>query len=134
VDIAIVAEPYWVPSANTRWAADPTGQAVALTWRHGEMSLPCTFVEAGEGFVTAKWGKWLVVGVYIPPRRNRTEMEGRLDLIKGCIDRHPSWPALVARDFNAHSTKWGNPATDSAGIAVEEWAASLGLVLLKRLS
>jgi len=73
-----------------------------------------------------------VVGVYIPPRRNRTEVKRRLDLIKGCIDRHPSWPALVAGDFNAHSTRWGNPATDSAGIAVEEWAASLGLVLLNR--
>jgi len=33
VDVAVVAEPYRVPPNHTSWAADPTREAVAITWR-----------------------------------------------------------------------------------------------------
>jgi len=131
VDVAVVAEPYRVPPGHPRWVADPSGKAVAITWRHGELSLPCTFVEAGVGFVAVRWGRCLVVGVYIPPRLNRTEVERRLDLVRSCTEKHP-WPVVVAGDFNAHSIQWGNPATTPRGRVVEEWAVSMGLILQNR--
>jgi len=137
VDIAVVTEPYRVPTDHTRWAADkkswrrwPLAPTVAITWRHTDTSLPCAFVEAGDGYVAVRWGKWLVVGVYIPPRLNIRQYERRLDSLQGCINRHP-WPALVAGDFNAHSTSWGSRVTNGKGRAVEEWA-QLGLILLNR--
>jgi len=113
VDIAVVAEPYRVPPNHTGWAADIT--KLAITWRHSDSSLPYTFVEAGEGYVAVRWGNWLVVGVYITPRLNIREYESRLDLIAGCINNHPAWPALVAGDFNAHSIKWGSRTTSNKG-------------------
>jgi len=104
-----------VPPNHTGWAADTTGSAVAITWRHSDNSLPCTFIEAGEGYVAVRWGGWLVVETYITPRLNIREYERRLDLIAGCINNHPVWPALVAGDFNAHSTGWGFLTTNSRG-------------------
>jgi len=130
VDIAVLAEPYRVPPNNTRWASDPTREEAAITWRHSESSLPCTFVEAGEGHTAVRWGNCLVVGVYLPPRLSSLEFERRLDDIGVCINRHP-WPALVAGDFNAHSVMWGSSATNRRGLAVEEWAASTNLILIK---
>jgi len=113
VDIAVMAEPYRVPPNNGRWAS--------------ETSLPCTFLEAGEGYATVRWGRWMVVGVYLPPRLNITEYEGRLDDIQECVNRHP-WPALVAGDFNAHNKMWRSSATNNRGKAVENWAARTGLI------
>jgi len=82
--------------------------------------------------VAARWGQWLVVGVYLPPRLKLPEVEGRLDDIQACIERYRQWPALVAGDFNAHSVSWGSRQTNPKGIAVENWAARLGLILLNR--
>jgi len=48
-----------------------------------------------------------MVGIYISLNLSRTDVEGRLELVRGCINRH-FWPALVAGDFNAHSTMWGS--------------------------
>jgi len=132
VDLAVVAEPHRVPPDHPRWMADKTRKAVALNWRHSDASLPCTPLEAGKGYAAARWGKWMVVGVYLTPRLRRAQYERGLARIAGCIRRHPRLPAIVAGDFNAHSTQWGSPATDPKGRAAEEWAASLGLVLVNR--
>jgi len=129
VDIAVIAEPYSVPRDHARWIADPTGEAVAITWRLTETSLPCTPLEAGEGYVAVRWGGWLVVGVYIPPGQ-RNQYERRLDSIDRCLDKWRHLPALVAGDFNAHAVAWGSSATTPRGRTVEEWAASRGLHLL----
>jgi len=131
VDIAVVAEPYRVPPNHPRWAADTTREAVAITWRQSDTSLPCQVIEAGRDFVAVRWGSWLLVGVYFTPRLNAGQLERRLDRVRECIDRHP-WPAIVAGDFNAHSLWWGCPVTNGKGMAVEEWAASSGLVLINR--
>jgi len=132
VEIAVVAEPHRVPPDRSDWASDPTKKEVALTWRNTDTSLPCTFLEAGGSYVAARWGQWLVVGVYLPPRLKLPEVEGRLDDIQACVERYRQWPALVAGDFNAHSVKWGSRLTNAKGIAVENWAARLGLILLNR--
>jgi len=132
VDIAVVTEPYWVPKNHTGWFSDRDGDKVAITWRLTDASLPCSPVEAGEGYASARWGPWLVVGVYIPPGLNINEMERRLDLVHECVARHPG-PAIVAGDFNARSHLWDSSATafpTQKGRAVEEWAAQLGLKLL----
>jgi len=132
VDLAIMAEPYRVPPGHSSWASDPTGREVALTWRSTDTSLPCTFLEAGGGYVAVRWGRWTVVGVYLPPRLSLPEFEGRLDDIQACVEKYRRWPALVAGDFNAHSAKWGSRLTNNRGTAVENWAARLGLSLLNR--
>jgi len=131
VNIAIVAEPHRVPPDHPRWTADSSREAVAITWRLDEFSLPCVPIESGEGYVAVRWGRITVVGVYIPPRLNRSKVERRMDLVEQFMRRHPG-PTIVAGDFNAHSMQWGNPATTPRGRAVEEWALWTGLQLLNR--
>jgi len=65
--------------------------------------------------------------IYTSPPRARAQAGH----YRRCISRQP-WPALVAENFNAHSTLWGSSATNGYGRTVEEWAASLGLCLLNR--
>lgn len=83
-----------------------------------------------------KWGRLVVVGVYIPSHRpGKFPVLGsrrRLANLERCIRKHLPGPVVVAGDFNAHSALWGSPDTkdDTRGEDVVEWASALGLVLL----
>jgi len=128
VNVAVVAEPHRVPPDHARWTADASKSAVAITWRTADDSLACTPLESGANYAAVRWGKWMVVGVYLPPRLSSAEFEDRLEKIRGCINRHP-WPVIVAGNFNAHSVAWGSRQTNYRGRVVEDWAASTGLEL-----
>lgn len=40
---------------------------------------------------------------------------------------HPDLSVVVAGDLNAHARSWGSSADDPRGVALERFAASLGL-------
>ncbi|XP_071579805.1 uncharacterized protein [Temnothorax nylanderi] len=91
---------------------------------------PCTPLEAGDGFVAAKWGLISVVGVYAPPSWDLAEFERTLYDLEACVRRCLPGRVMVAGDFNAKSLLWGSLRTDQRGRALEEWAAGLGLELI----
>ncbi|XP_011171529.1 uncharacterized protein LOC105204167 [Solenopsis invicta] len=98
IELAIVAEPYAVPSANTSGA----GASLVLGKRD-------------EGYVACLWGGWAVVGVYVSSNISFENFESKLDEIGGVVRRlHPDW-VLVAGDFNAKSADWGSPVSDTDG-------------------
>ncbi|KAL0891802.1 hypothetical protein ABMA27_015068 [Loxostege sticticalis] len=126
VDVAIVPEPYWVPPDRDNWVADTEGLAAVIV-SSGQLEL----VARWSGFVVVKWRGMLVVGVYLPPRRSVAAVEVGLDRLTSVLRQSPL-PALVAGDFNAKATAWGETETDSRGELVLEWATASGLVLLNR--
>jgi len=134
--LLVIAEPNWVPPGNPHWAAARRGREakVAITWRRtrSENPLPCTQLEAGEGFVAVRWGDMVVVGVYLSPNMNLADYEERLGQIRGCIERHTPAPVIVAGDFNAWSTLWSSRSTNRRGEVLEDWAASLRLCCINR--
>jgi len=132
VNIMVVSEPYRVPPDNPLWAAPRTGYEVdvAITWRRSRDPLPCRFLEAGDGFVAARWGDMIVVEVYLAPSLDRAEFEARLGRIGECVRKYAPAPTLVAGDFNSWSRTWGSRATNARGAVLERWAASLRLHLL----
>ncbi|KAL0809907.1 hypothetical protein ABMA28_010766 [Loxostege sticticalis] len=132
VDVAIVPEPYWfksaywVPPDRDNWVADSKGLAAVIV-SSGQLEL----VAKWSGFVVAKWRGMLVVGIYLPPRRSVAAVEVGLDRLTSVLRQSPL-PALVASDFNARATAWGETETNSRGELVLEWAVASGLVLLNR--
>jgi hypothetical protein len=129
VDVAVVAEPYSVPS---RWLGDGSG-SVAMVTRSSTDSPPLSLLERGPGYVAAAWGDIALVGVYFSPNRPLSDFENFLGVLAAVAGRAArAGRVLVLGDFNAKSVAWGNPTTDARGLEVESWAASTGLSLLNR--
>ncbi|CAH2103021.1 unnamed protein product [Euphydryas editha] len=127
IDVAIVAEPYAVPS-SPYWAGD-TEDSVAIVVRPG--AAPPLVVKArGRGYVAAVRGEVAFVGVYFSPNRDLAALERFLDVLGPLVGQLAPLQVFVAGDLNAKSTAWGNPATNPKGREVEEWALAAGLSLL----
>jgi len=116
--IMVVSEPHWVPPRHSQWAAARGGSNVdvAITWRRSKSPLPCTFLEAGSGWVVVRWGDMVVIGVYLPPSLSHADFDSRLGQIDDdlgfpvheCEGRGSggmggvTGPALYERRLNEH--------------------------------
>ncbi|XP_045453781.1 uncharacterized protein LOC123663086 [Melitaea cinxia] len=129
IDVAVAAEPYFVPSSHPCWAADLNG-TVAIVSRSNDGSLPFSVEERGPGYVVAKWGEYAVVGAYFSPNKTVAELEAFLDLLVAAVGRQAPRQVVLLGDLNAKARDWGNPFTDSRGEVVREWAVTAGLTLL----
>lgn len=129
--LGIIAEPNHIPEKHPCWAKDRTN-SVAITWRWWRGAPTCDVLESGQYYVAIRWGDIAVMGVYFPPSGTLAEFEMWLDGLKGCVRRHQRRPTLVAGDFNSWSRTWGSKKTGARGRTLEEWAATLDLVLLNR--
>jgi hypothetical protein len=131
IDIAVMAEPYFVPSSppNPYWASDSLGLVVVVSSSQGKAAPP-TILERGAGFVSALWEGMVYIGVYFSPSKTISEFESFLDQLTIAVRRASQHPLIVLGDFNAKSTAWGSRCTDMRGRAVEEWMALAGLALL----
>ncbi|XP_071577533.1 uncharacterized protein [Temnothorax nylanderi] len=127
--LGVAAEPWWVPPNSASWAVDRLS-SVAITWRVTGEPVPCSRLEAGDGYVAVRWGNVSVVGVYLPPSWDVARFEMALDAISSCVTRILPGPVVVAGDFNAKSALWGSPVTDHRGRILECWAAGLGLIIM----
>lgn len=128
VDVAVVAEPYFV-SSQPNWAGD-LEDSVAIIVSTGPASLPLSIKDRGAGLVSAAWGDIMIIGVYFSPNKPLVEFEAFLDRLGAIVRRTAPGNVIVLGDFNAKSTAWGSPVTDERGEAVEDWAALCGLALL----
>ncbi|KAA5557069.1 hypothetical protein F3G51_31980, partial [Pseudomonas aeruginosa] len=121
IDVAVVAEPYFVPPADDCWFGDVDGLA-AIHIRRTAMVPPLAMVTRGPGIVAVQLENIVVIGVYFSPNRPTVEFERFLDGLE-VIARHLAPRSVIlAGDFNAKSVAWGSPFTDARGRLLEEWA------------
>lgn len=130
VAIACIAEPHTVPESSL-WYSDLDGSA-AVHWLPHVCPVEVIPVESGDGFVVVRIGLIRIYSVYFSPNERRDLFEERLDRIAASVRGARPSPVLIAGDFNAASVCWGSVRTNPRGESVEEWAASLDLVLLNR--
>nr|XP_037872909.1 uncharacterized protein LOC119629797 [Bombyx mori] len=132
IDIAIVAEPYFVPpDREDSWAGDVDG-SVAIVMRQSAALPPLGMVARGSGYVVVRVNETVVIGVYFSPNRSLAEFERFLGGLEALVHRFESRPVILAGDLNAKCTAWGSPRTDSRGEFLSEWAFATGLCLLNR--
>jgi hypothetical protein len=130
VDVAVVAEPYFVPD-QPNWVGDRNG-SVAVIVRASPGFTPPSLLEGGSGYVVAEWGDLVVIGTYFSPNRPLVEFDILLGVIGAAVRRAAPRQVLLLEDLNAKSVVWGNPATTARGHAFELWAAAVGLSILNR--
>lgn len=130
-DIAIIAEPYRVPTGNPLWVGAPDG-SVAAVWRRSKNPFPCSLEDRGNNFVLVKWGEIWIMGVYLPPRLRISEVEECLDRFERSLRTLSRSPVLIMGDFNGHSTLWGSRRNCPRGRLIADWANSLGLTCVNR--
>nr|XP_033199482.1 uncharacterized protein LOC117161856 [Bombus vancouverensis nearcticus] len=102
--------------------------SAGITWT----SASGVLLDRGKGFVAVEWRRAAVVAVYVSPNIDLAAYGDFLDRVGECIGRCLPRQVLVLGDFNAHSTQWGNPRTNSRGRMLTDWAAGLGLLLANR--
>jgi len=92
---------------------------------------PLHFLETEEGFVAARWGDLVVVGVYLVPSRVQVQIQTEIsEGVKLEITFPPQSGEFVAGNFNAHSGLWGSRRTNEKSAVLESWATVLGLCCL----
>ena len=130
IDIAVVAEPYFVPP-RANWMGDVEG-LVAIVSPGTANVPPPTVIARGRGYVAVQWREFVLIGVYFSPNRCLADFESFLGGVGAIIGQHSPRPALVVGDLNAKSMAWGSPVTDVRGETLEEWAALTGLSVLNQ--
>ena len=128
VDVAIVSEPYRIPD-HPHWLGDRGGTA-AVVWRGSVETPPLKKMAHGEGFVMAGWGDMRLVSCYAPPRWDMASFEDLLENLRRSLSGDGSQRVIIAGDFNAWSPLWGSVTRNARGLALEEWASSMGLVVV----
>jgi hypothetical protein len=129
VALATVAEPYRVPDAPN-WIGDLDG-LTAVTWTP-TLDAFGTLLDRGSGYVAVEWAGIVAVAVYVSPNSGLAAFGDFLDDVGECVGRCFPRQVLVLGDFNAHSTQWGNSATNTSGRWLTDWAAGLGLLLVNK--
>ncbi|XP_063372200.1 uncharacterized protein LOC134660395 [Cydia amplana] len=77
IDVAVVAEPYYVPPSHN-WAADLDGLVAIITKAGVEGIPPPSTLSRGQGYVAVLWGEITLIGVYFSPNRRVSEFEAFL--------------------------------------------------------
>jgi len=127
ITVALVSDPYNV--GLNGWRYDSSGGAAIGILRPG---LSIADVEIGNGYVCATVGGVLYLySCYAPPSPSAPGSEKLLDniVVSTAGYRGTGLDVVVAGDFNAHSTTWGDRRNDHGGEALCAFADSLGLAI-----
>lgn len=124
-DVAILSDPYQIPTGNANWISDST--KTAAIWVTGNYPIQVVVSSTEEGFVIAKINGVYFCSVYAPPRWPLARYDQMLDKI---VDHLAGLsPIVVAGDFNAWSTQWGSRVTNTRGQNLLEALARLNVEL-----
>ncbi|XP_072934924.1 uncharacterized protein [Epargyreus clarus] len=130
IDVAVVAEPYFVPPTGN-WVGDQDG-LVAIASSRTLRVPPLTVIKRGRGYVAVRWRDYVLIGVYFSPNKILADFEEFLGGLETLIGQIQTRHVLVLGDLNAKSTAWGSPKTDARGVVLEEWATTTGLLVLNQ--
>jgi hypothetical protein len=120
-DIAIIAEPYRIPTGNTNWVADRSN--MAAIWTSGNYPVQEIVSTSQEGFVVAKVNGVYFCSCYAPPRWSTEQFSQMVDSMTVVLAGLR--PVVVAGDFNAWAVEWGSRFTNRRGQILLEAIANL---------
>lgn len=127
-DVAIIAEPYRIPSDNGNWVGDSSG--ITAIQVMGRFPIQEVVDSSSEGFVIVKINGIFVCSCYAPPRWTLEQYNRMLDaLTEKLIDRRP---VIIGGDFNAWAVEWGSRLTNPRGYSLLEALAKLDIRLCNK--
>ena len=133
VELCIISEANpRISSENSRkdegWIADKEGDAV-LWWTGINKKHRILNRNVSKGIATILLDSGIyIMSCYVSPNPERRDefKQYLIDAARLIVDNN-SQMKLIAGDFNARSTTWGDKTTTERGADVEEWAATLDL-------
>lgn len=129
VDVALVSEPYSVPSDSSSWLVSSGTQRAAI-WLVSEGFVVADIHQDPE-FITARLNGVQIFSCYASPNSTRDEFSNLLQRLEDRIRAvEPSVPVILAGDFNARSAAWGDWCQDSRGDDLSSLLDQLGLQIL----
>ena len=124
-DVAIVSDPYRIPTGNGNWVSDKSGKtAICTTGRSPVQEIVST---SREGYVIAKVDGVFYCSCYAPPSWSTETFAQMVD--QATVELTGLRPLVVAGDFNAWAVEWGSRCTNQRGQILLEALAKLNLDL-----
>lgn len=124
-DVAIIAEPYQIPSGNGKWVADKAGiAAITVT---GKFPIQEIISTDEEGFVIAVINGIVMCSCYAPPSWPIEKFDRMLDRLTEKLTAKS--PVVIGGDFNAWAEEWGSRVTNQRGFSLLEALAKLDVSL-----
>ena len=124
-DVAIIAEPYQVPTGNGRWVADKAGKAAINVT--GKFPIQEIVSCDEEGFAIAVINGTAICSCYAPPSWSIEQFDRMLDKLTEKLATKSS--VVIGGDFNAWAKEWGSKTTNPRGLNLLEALAKLDVVL-----
>ncbi|RLU15155.1 hypothetical protein DMN91_012149 [Ooceraea biroi] len=128
MSVALFSEPYRTDGAGV-WAVSDDGTC-AVFQRGSAAPRSWQILSRGEGFVSVQVGPVVFVSCYFSPNRSLRAFERFLSFLDACIRPHVGSALVVAGNFNARCSEWGDSLTTARGVCLGNWAAALSLQLL----
>lgn len=103
----------------------------AIFWNPCKYKGNIKIITKTENYVIIKANEMTIISVYISPNINMKQTEKILDSITNeiiCVKNQDG--IIICGDFNAHSQSWGSTKETSRGALVNEWMASLDLIIV----
>lgn len=123
-DVALIAEPFYVPSNNGNWVTDKARMAAIYVC--GRYPIQEVLSNGEEGFVIAKVNGVYLCSCYAPPRWSIEEFERMLDVMTEALldKRH----IIIGGDLNAWAEEWNSRLTNPRGQSTLEALAKLNVL------
>lgn len=124
VDVALISEPYNVPTNNGNWVTDKANMAAIQVC--GGYPIQEITSNGCEGFVIVKVNGVYLCSCYAPPRWSMEEFEAMLDALSGTLLNKR--PVVIGGDLNAWAEEWNSRLTNERGQCVLESLAKLDVL------
>lgn len=126
----IISEPNIKKASKSGWLTDiPRSVAIKVV---GDSVRVGRFESNDTGFVWAQVNDITFYSCYISPNSEIDEFESYLNRLQRSINGSSTDGIVVAGDFNAKSSVWGNKADDRRGKILLDWMASNNLIIQNR--
>jgi hypothetical protein len=123
-DIALISEPYKVPTNNKSWVTDKANMAAIHVC--GGYPVQEIVSNGHEGFVIVKVNGVYLCSCYAPPRWSIEEFERMLDTLSMTLLNKR--PVIIGGDLNAWAEEWGSRRTNQRGQCTLESLAKLNVL------
>jgi hypothetical protein len=124
LDVALISEPYKVPTNNGNWVTDKA--RMAAIYVSGGYPIQEIISNGCEGFVVVKVNGVYLCSCYAPPRWSMEEFEAMLDTLSSIMLNKR--PVVIGGDLNAWAIEWNSRLTNPRGQCVLEALAKLDVL------
>ncbi|GAB1860790.1 Reverse transcriptase [Camponotus japonicus] len=130
IDLSLITEPYRI--TDDAFSTASRNNTACMLWDPDGHTNTCIKKRKGRYSASVVWNDFMFITCYISPNVDVNEYEEFLDELDDMITEAHDYKVIVGGDFNAKSTLWGAPRTDTRGDRLERWCSTQDLIILNQ--